>query len=108
MVTAEAVRALGGFEGLDDSQLSSVISEAKALVALDVQKLGLNLSEESLDRLITVKACELAARLQRTPVSEGAGGFSASYERLNWRHEYARVLKQVANANGYQPTGGVM
>lgn len=100
MVTVQAVRDLGGWEGLGDELLARLIRRAANLVALDVKVFGVSPSAEELNRLVELKACALAERIQRVPVSESAGGLSATYVTLQWRAEYTACLAAVLRAHG--------
>lgn len=108
MVTVQAVRDLGGFEGLDSAHLGRLIVKATSLVHLDLAVFDAAPSAENLDRLIELKTCVLAERLQRTPVSESAGGLSATYEPIQWAREYSSALKEVLDARGKAVARGIM
>lgn len=100
MVTVQAVRDLGGWEGLDDEHLQRLIGRAKGLVCLDLAAFGVSPTAGELDRLVELKACALAERLQRSPVSESAGGLSASYLPLRWWEEYSEALSRTLKGYG--------
>lgn len=93
------VRALGGFEGLSDEALLALIEQAREAVGRDLTSLGVTgLDPSALNALVAVKACALAAKRVRPPLSESIGGVSASYSRLDWDAEYAKELNAAVLA----------
>jgi hypothetical protein len=100
MVTVQEVRDLGGWEGLDDEHLQRLIIKATSLVRMDVATFGVSPSAEELDHLVELKTCALAERLQRVPVSESAGGLSASYLPLSWWQQYGEALARLLKGYG--------
>lgn len=91
----DRVRALGRWPGLSDAELEALCATAEREVRNDLARLGLTPDTDTVEELIAIRACALAARIVRTPVSESVGGVSASYERLDWEAEYAKALNRA-------------
>ncbi|MEM3554215.1 MAG: hypothetical protein QXU79_00120 [Candidatus Micrarchaeaceae archaeon] len=107
MWLVERVRLLGGFPGLSDEELGALVALAEAQVTTDLERLGTQPDSTMRETLVVLRACALAARRARPPVSESAGGISANYKPLDWEAEYAAELNRVRLACGATVRGGM-
>lgn len=99
------VRDLGGWAGLSDAELEALAALAREEVLHDLARVGAISDAATIDELVAVRTCALAARRVRTPLSESAGGVSASYVPLNWEVEYAKAFMRLV---GRRPAWGLL